>query len=62
MYVVKVGDYYVKSIDAEFGGFIGNILLSKEIMRNFTEAGAERIAKMVNGEVIKIAEDVTNEG
>ena len=62
MYVVKVGDYYVKSVDAEFGGFIGNILLSKEIMRNFTEAGAERIAKMINGEVIKIAEEVTNEG
>lgn len=62
MYVVKVGDYYVKSVDAEFGGFIGSILLSKEIMRNFTKAGAERIAKMVNGEVIKIAEEVTNEG
>lgn len=61
MYVVKVGDYYVRSVDAEFGGFIGSILLSKELMRNFTKAGAERIAKMINGEVIEMAEEVTNE-
>ena len=60
MYVVKVGDYYVRSVDANFGGFIGSILLSKEIMRNFTKAGAEHIAKMINGEVVEIPEEVTN--
>ena len=62
MYVVKVGEYYVKSVDVEFGGFISEILLSKEIMRNFTEDGAKRVAEMINGEVISIAEEVTNEG
>lgn len=55
MYVVKVGDFYVGSIDADFGGFIRVIQLSKEIMRNFTKKGAERIAKMVNGEIIEMA-------
>ena len=59
MYVVKVGEYYVKSVDVEFGGFIGEIELSKEIMRNFTEEGAGRIAKMVNGEVIGMGDVVT---
>lgn len=62
MYVVKVGNYYVNTVDVEFGGFTGDILLSKEVMRNFTKEGAERIAKMVNGEVIEMAEEVTNEG
>ena len=52
MYVIKVGDFYVKVVDVEFGGFVSNIVLSKEIMRNFTKDGAERIAKMVNGEVV----------
>ncbi len=62
MYVVKVGNYYVKTVDVEFGGFTGDILLSKEVMRNFTKEGAERIAKMIKGEVIEMAEEVTNEG
>lgn len=61
MYVIKVGEYYVKSVNVEFGGFVGEIELSKKIMRNFTKDGAERIAKMVNGEVVEIAEEVTNE-
>lgn len=61
MYVVKVGDYYIKSVDTEFGGYIGEIELSKEIMRNFTEEGAERIAKMVNGEVISMGDVTTND-
>lgn len=58
MYVVKVGDYYVKSVDVAFGGFVGEIELSKEIMRNFTEEGAERIAKMVNGVVVSMGDVV----
>lgn len=56
MYVVKVGDYYVKEVETAFGGFIGNIVLSKEVMRNFTIDGAERIAKLVGGEV-KVMKD-----
>ena len=60
MYVIKVGDYYVKNVETEFGGFIGNITLSKELMRTFTKEGAERIAKMVNGTVVEKAEEVTH--
>ena len=62
MFVIKVGDFYVKSVDVEFGGFISYIVLSKEIMRSFTNKdSAERIAKMVNGEVIKMEEVATND-
>lgn len=61
MYVVKVGDFYIKNVDVAFGGFVESIELSKEIMRNFTEEGAERMAKMVNGEVISMGDVVTNE-
>jgi hypothetical protein len=60
MYVVKVGEYYVRGIDM-IGGYIGEIELSKEIMRNFNKNTAELIAKKVNGEVIEMAEEVTNE-
>ena len=61
MYVVKVGDYYVKAVDTEFGGFISDIVLSKEIMRQFTLNGANRIASMINGTIVKITDEVTNE-
>ena len=61
MFVIKVGEYYVKSVDASFGGFINEITLSKEIMRECTKEGAERIAKMVNGEVISMGDVVTND-
>jgi hypothetical protein len=61
MYVVKVGDFYIKNVDVAFGGFVESIELSKEIMRNFTEEGAERMAKMVNGEVISMGDVVTND-
>lgn len=60
MFVIKVGNYYVKDVDVAFGGFTSDITLSKEIMKGFTKDGAERIAKMVNGKVIEMAEDVTN--
>lgn len=61
MYVVKVGDFYIKNVEVAFGGFVESIELSKEIMRNFTEEGAERMAKMVNGEVVSMGDVVTNE-
>lgn len=51
MYVVKVGEYYVKSVDEMF-----NIGLSKEMMRNFKKETAKKIAKKINGEVIEIAD------
>lgn len=61
MYVIKVGEFYVSGVDVAFGGFVEEIILSKKIMRNFTQEGAERIAKMINGEVIAMPEEVTNE-
>lgn len=61
MYVIKVGEFYVKDVEVAFGGFTSEITLSKEIMRNFTKDGAERIAKMINGEVISMGDVVTND-
>lgn len=61
MYVVKVGEFYVNGIDVAFGGFVEEISLSKKLMRGFNKEGAERIAKMIKGEVIEMAEEVTNE-
>lgn len=61
MYVVKVGDFYIKDVEASFGGYTQEIILSKEIMKNFTREGAERMAKMVNGEVISMGDVSTNE-
>lgn len=57
MYVVKVGEYYVRTI--EYSGY--DIVLSKEIMRGFSKGTAENLAKKLNGEVIEIAEEVTND-
>lgn len=61
MYVIKVGEYYVKEVDVAFGGFINDIVLSKEIMKNFKLEGAKRIAELINGEIIEIPEEVTND-
>lgn len=61
MYVIKVGEFYVSGIDMAFGGFVEEIMLSKKIMRNFTKDGAERIAKMINGEVIDMGDVETND-
>lgn len=52
MYVVKVGEYYVRSID----DFLNNITLSKEIMRSFTKTMADIIARKIKGEVVEIKE------
>lgn len=57
-YVVKVGDYYVESIDVTMGQ-VSEIILSKEMMRNFRKNTAETLAKLTNGEVIKMANQVT---
>ena len=61
MYVIKVGEFYVSDVEVVFGGFVSNITLSKEMMKNFTKEGAERIAKMINGEVIDMGDVVTND-
>lgn len=50
MYVVKVGEYYVRTV--EYSGY--DIVLSKEIMRGFSKTMAESLAKKLNGEVIKL--------
>lgn len=61
MYVIKVKDYYVKSaelikIPNIKAVTIGDILLSKEIMKSFDKNMAEMIAKKVNGKVIEMVE------
>lgn len=65
MYVVKVGEYYVKGHEtihsAMNGMYVGNIELSKEIMREYNKEFAEYLSKKVNGEVIEITEEVTND-
>lgn len=60
MYVIKVGNFYVKDVEVAFGGFTSEIVLSKEIMKNFTKEGAERVAQMINGEIISMGDVETN--
>lgn len=57
MYVVKIGEYYVQSIDVTMGQ-VTEIVLSKEMMRNFRKNTAETLAKLTNGEVIEMANQV----
>lgn len=53
MYCVKVGDFYI--VDAIiFEGWVAEIQLSREIKRAFQNRTAEKLAKMTNGEVIKV--------
>lgn len=65
MYVVKVGEYYVKSFVGSEGRIPNTIpfeiKLSKELMTGYPLEIAERIAKKLNGEVIEMSEEVTNE-
>ena len=66
MYVVRVGDYYVKNVvltryENTKTLTIGDVTLSKEIMKNFDKNMAEMFAKKINGEVIEITENTTNE-
>ena len=69
MYVVKVGEYYVRKaqvieeiIDFERTMYyIGEILLSKEMQGAMKKREAEMLAEQLNGEVIEITDEVTNE-
>lgn len=57
MFVIKVGEYYVN----KFRPWDGGVILSKELMTGYDKKSAETIAKKLNGEVIKITEEVVNE-
>lgn len=57
MYVVKVGEYYVRGYEIKTLDIC--LLLSKELMRTFTKEQAQALAKKINGEVVEIAEQVT---
>ena len=59
MYIVKVGEYYVRDVDI-YCGNVGEITLSQEIMRQFKNKPlAEIVAKKVNGKLIEMADEVT---
>ena len=68
MYVVKVGEYYVKNAKMyeeritphKIKGYMGDIVLSKELQMGTNKVIAEFIAKKLNGEVIKLTEEVSN--
>ena len=65
MYVIKINDYYVKSVDMlrDFNNiyFIDSITLSKRIMKNFNENEAKIIAKEIKAEIVKIKDEVSCE-
>lgn len=58
MYVVRVGEYYVRGYEVKSLDMC--ILLSKELMRTFNKEQAENLAKKINGEVVELADEVTN--
>ena len=57
MYVVKVGEYYVRSMTP----IMNEILLSNELQRGYSKETAEKLADKLNGEVIEIVEEVSCE-
>lgn len=57
MYVVKVGEYYIRGYDH----YTLDIVLSKELMRTFKKDRAESLAKRLNGIVVEIVDQVTME-
>nr|DAS26841.1 MAG TPA: hypothetical protein [Caudoviricetes sp.] len=67
MYVVKVGDYYIRDVEGSINKlnnqiyYISEIIMSKELMKSWNKDIAKQLAKSVNGEVICMAEEVTNE-
>ena len=67
MYVVKVGDYYIRDVEGTINKltnqiyYIKEIIMSKELMKSWDKNIAEQLAKSVNGEVICMTEEVTNE-
>lgn len=63
MYAVKIGNFYVKNVEyIKDGGFIyiNEIILSKEAIRSFKKERAESLAKEINGEIIKVGEELWN--
>lgn len=66
MYVVKVGDYYIRDVEGTINKitnqiyYIKEIIISKELMKSWDKNIAEQLAKSVNGEVICMCEEVTN--
>lgn len=67
MYVVKVGDYYIRDVEGSINKlnnqiyYISEIIMSKELMKSWNKDIAKQLAKSVNSEVICMAEEVTNE-
>lgn len=65
MYVIKVGEYYVKSVEMierlDGSYIVGDIELSKELMRGFNEGYAKLIGDKLNVIPIEMTEEVTNE-
>lgn len=57
MYVVKVGEYYVRIYSIESLDIC--IVLSKELMRTFDKDKAQTLANQLNGEVVEIQDQVT---
>ena len=68
MYVIKVGDFYIKEVEGSINKltnqiyYVSEIILSKELMKNWDNWDiAEQLAKSINGEVICVNEEVTND-
>lgn len=57
MYVIKVGKYYVKNVDVWNGGYVGNIELSREIMRQLPLKTAQVVANLIGGKVEEIQDN-----
>lgn len=55
MYVVKVGEYYVRHFNMD------EIILSMEMMRGYPKDRAEAIARILKAELVEISEEVTCE-
>lgn len=61
-YVIKCGEYYVRTITRYSNNSTVNVELSKEIMTGFSyKEDCEKIAKSIGGVVEEVTEEVTNE-
>lgn len=61
MYVVKVGEYYVRRYTLSRDRVLTDIVLSYEIMGGFTFDTANILATKLKGRVIKMSEETTCE-
>lgn len=64
MFVVKVGNYYIRDVDYIKSGnafYVREIIISKELMRSFDKETAEALANEIKGEAVEMNEEVTNE-